>query len=79
MLEKDVRSWLKHGPGRDRPGRPGWAARVKPAPADRPADRLAAPEVAGLLAVLRTALAAYPDALAAVTRALEGTDAGRKT
>ncbi len=79
MLEKDVRSWLKHGPGRDRPGRPGWAALVRPAPADRPADLLASPEVVGLLATLRDVLAAYPEALAAVTRALEGPDGGKKT
>ena len=74
VLEKDVRAWLKHGPGRDRPGQPGWAAVVRPAPAREPggADLLRAPEVLQMLATLRTALAPYPEALAAATQAIAG-------
>src|SRR5947208_734663 len=28
-MENDPESWLKHGPGRDRPELPGWAAMVR--------------------------------------------------
>jgi hypothetical protein len=29
-MENDPRFWLKNGPGRDVPGKPGWAAMVRP-------------------------------------------------
>ncbi len=73
VMDNDVRSWLKHGPGRDLPGRPGWAALVKPAPPQRPAaELLAMPEFLRFVAILRAVLAPYPEALAAVTQALDG-------
>jgi hypothetical protein len=74
VLEKDTRGWLKHGPGRDLPGRPGWAALVRPAPptGKQGADWLASPEFLRIAALLRAALAPHPEALAAVARILEG-------
>ena len=73
-LEKDARGWLKHGPGRDLPGRPGWAALVRPAPPpEKHAVRwLASPEFAHFFALLRAALAPFPEALAAVERTFDG-------
>jgi hypothetical protein len=72
MLEKDVRSWLKHGPGRDLPGKPGWAALVRaaPLPGRRAFDLLSSPEFLRLVATLRAVLAPYPEALAAVAQAI---------
>ncbi len=73
-LEKDSRGWLKHGPGRDLPGRPGWAALVRPAPppVKQAVDWLASPEFRRFAALLRTALAPHPEALAVVARVLDG-------
>src|SRR6266446_2366239 len=34
--KKDPKFWLAHGPGRDRPGYPGWAGEVRPSPVDGP-------------------------------------------
>jgi hypothetical protein len=74
VLEKDTRGWLKHGPGRDLPGRPGWAALVRPAPPPpkQAVNWLASPEFARSAALLQGALALYPEALAAATHALDG-------
>jgi hypothetical protein len=74
VLEKDIRAWLKHGPGRDRPGRPGWAAVVRPVPppSKQTVDWLASPDFLRFAAMLRQVLAPYPDALAAVARMLSG-------
>jgi hypothetical protein len=73
MLDKDGRTWLKHGPGRDLPGKPGWAALAKPAP-PRPsaaANPLESPDITTVMAEVRASLAAFPDALAAATDAIE--------
>lgn len=74
VLEKDTRGWLKHGPGRDLPGRPGWAALVRPAPdpGKQAVDWLASSEFLHFTALLRAALAPFPEALAAVGRVLDG-------
>ena len=74
VLEKDVRTWLKHGPGRDLPDRPGWAAMGKPTPAaqkNKATDWLESPDFGRFVALLQAALAPYPEALAAVTRMLD--------
>lgn len=69
LLEKDVRTWLKHGPGRDLPDKPGWAALVRPTPPTRGMDLGSSPELLQLIAKFRVVLAAYPEALAALLRA----------
>jgi hypothetical protein len=68
LLEKDVRTWLKHGPGRDLPGKPGWAGMVRPAPPARAMDLGSSPEFLQLLAKFRVTLADHPEALAALMR-----------
>jgi hypothetical protein len=76
ILEKDARTWLKHGPGRDVPGKPGWASLARPSPSagDRGAELLSSPEMLQLLANMRAALAPFPEALAAVTRLVDKSD-----
>jgi hypothetical protein len=71
-LKADARFWLKHGPGREQGGNPGWAALARPTPPTSAAalDVFASPEVLQLLAVVRTALAPHPEALAMVTGAI---------
>ena len=69
VQEKDPRTWLKHGPGRELPGKPGWSALARPSlPSDRGVDLTAAPEFLHLLAKLRAALAPFPEALAAAAQ-----------
>jgi hypothetical protein len=71
VLESDVRTWLKHGPGRDRPGHAGWAAVARPVPPPKePMSLMSSAGVLQLLSEARTALALYPEALAVLTRAL---------
>jgi hypothetical protein len=71
LLEKDVRTWLKHGPGRDLPDNPGWAALVRPTPPTRAMDLGSSPEFLQLVAKFRVALASFPEALAALLRAID--------
>jgi hypothetical protein len=35
-FKKDPKFWLAHGPGRDRPGYPGWAGEARPNTPDGP-------------------------------------------
>jgi hypothetical protein len=72
-LGEDPRTWLKHGPGKELPNKPGWSALPRPALPKEEAvgDWLSSPVVLDLLTQLRSALAPYPDALAAVTKALK--------
>jgi hypothetical protein len=74
VMEKDVRAWLKHGPGREQPGKPGWTGLAKPtiAPPRPTAEFLASAEFLRFVATLRSVLADFPEALAAVAQALEG-------
>ena len=68
---KDTRFWLKHGPGREVPGRRGWTNPAKPTTGRRSAPRLfELPEVQQLLVVIMEALADFPEARAAVGKRL---------
>jgi hypothetical protein len=74
VMDKDARTWLKHGPGRDLASKPGWAAlpqAAAPAP-QGDADGAPSPELLRFVATVRTVLAPYPDALAALARTLNG-------
>ncbi len=64
-FKDDPKSWLKHGPGKEQPGKPGWSALTKSAGgSDSKATALFAnEELLQLLALLRKVLAKYPDAL----------------
>jgi hypothetical protein len=62
--EKSPLMWLKHGPGRERRGRPGWTNPVRPAPippASREDKPLENPQMQEMLAEVLEALMPYPD------------------
>jgi hypothetical protein len=73
MLDEDARFWLKHGPGRESPGNPGWANMVSPlfAPASETSNVFLSGEFLHFMATLRAALAPYPEAMMALSNALE--------
>ena len=73
MLDEDPRFWLKHGPGREGPGNPGWANMVSPMPpqTSETSNVFLSGEFLQFMATLRSALAPYPEALMALSNALE--------
>ena len=72
VLEDDPRFWLKHGSGKEAPGNPGWSGMTKPAAlgADPVMDVFACADFLRFMAALRSALAPFPDALMALSKAL---------
>lgn len=71
--DTDPKYWLKFGPGKDRPGRPGWSREVKPFIEDKSSTTvniLANPLINDLLTVILQALAPYPDARVAAAEAI---------
>jgi hypothetical protein len=72
VMEKAPHVWLKSGPGRESPGRPGWTRDVSalPPPDATPPLPLASPEWAALWNLIRQALEAFPDARLALAQAL---------
>src|SRR5262245_13838852 len=73
LLEKDKRTWLKSGPGRDVPDLPGWSnpARAPVAPPARgPANVLLSPGTLRLFDKILGAMAPFPEARAAVEAVL---------
>jgi hypothetical protein len=80
VLENDPRFWLKHGSGKETPGKPGWSGMAKPTltQGDPAVDVFACADFLRFMAILRLALAPYPDALMALSKALDQpTDASR--
>jgi hypothetical protein len=73
MLTDDPKFWLRSGPGREQPDNPGWTAVVRPLlTGDKTTINLfASPDFLAFLATLRQVLAPYPDALAALTQAMD--------
>lgn len=71
--EDDPAFWLKNGPGRDMPGKPGWAAMIRPiiGANQQNINLFMTPDFLEFLATLRAVLAPYPDALTALSIALE--------
>lgn len=79
-MEADPRGWLKHGPGKERPGNPGWAALAKPAPGRDPAlDLFTAPAFLQFMNRLRKILAPYPDLFTQVVQTVEASADGVST
>jgi hypothetical protein len=72
-MENDPRFWLKNGPGRDVPGKPGWAAMVRPilTANQQTINLFTSPDFLQFMATLRAVLAPFPEALNAVTTAIE--------
>jgi hypothetical protein len=68
-FDEDVRFWLKHGPGKEQPGNPGWSALTRPVEQRRRTadDIFACPTLLQLLNRLRAVVADNPTALAEVT------------
>ncbi|MFO0929166.1 MAG: hypothetical protein U0736_19440 [Gemmataceae bacterium] len=58
--------WLRNGPGRETPETTGWTGTVKPRGGRADASLLTDPQVRALLSALMDALAAFPEARAAV-------------
>ncbi len=75
--KKDPKFWLAHGPGRDRPGYPGWAGEIRPREAAEPIPTT--PDWSAVCVRLLHALAEYPEARAAAARALTDIQATRVT
>lgn len=64
--------WLRSGPGRDQPRRPGWSGPAKAGSSGEAGPpTLRHPEIQALLATILEALEPFPEARAAVVRALE--------
>lgn len=65
--------WLRCGPGKETPERPGWTGVARPAyQADASAANcLQTPEFQAFVQLLRRVLGPFPEALAALTQALE--------
>jgi predicted acyl esterase len=77
-LNKDPLAWLKAGPGKDVPDRPGWS---NPPKASLPSDQRAANlllhrETQEMLTTVLRLLAPYPEARAAVAAALSAPEEG---
>jgi hypothetical protein len=73
LFEKDPKTWLKSGPGKESRGNPGWSKEVAPAPpaGGRPGNVLASPQWQALWARILAALADFPEARAALAQALQ--------
>jgi hypothetical protein len=73
IVKKNPLAWLKHGPGRERSDMPGWTLPVRAAAArdQDAADTVARRELAQLCAELVKLLAGFPEARAAVAKALQ--------
>jgi hypothetical protein len=73
VLQSDPKTWLRSGPGRERPGDPGWTAVTKPiaTPHKQTINLLASHDFLAFLATLRRVLAPYPEALDALSTALD--------
>jgi hypothetical protein len=71
-MENDPRFWLKNGPGRDVPGKPGWAAMVRPilTANQQTINLFTSPDFLRFLATLRAVLEPFPEALQAITDAM---------
>jgi hypothetical protein len=63
--------WLRYGPGKEKPGAPGWsaAARAQP-PTPSEAEPLASPEFSAAVQRLLDVLAPFPEIRVAAARAL---------
>jgi hypothetical protein len=70
VFDKDPKFWLKHGPGKEAPGNPGWTGEVKPAATVQKAAVQESEAWMALSARLFQALADFPEARQAVAEVL---------
>jgi hypothetical protein len=72
-FQANPKVWLEHGPGRETPGKPGWAVGGKSAAQDVSEDKvLQQPELMRFLRELTEVLQGYPDAHPAVCEFCRG-------
>jgi hypothetical protein len=71
--KEDVRFWLKNGPGKEQPDNPGWAAMVRPllTGTNQTINLFSSRDFLAFMATLRAVLAPYPEALQALSIALD--------
>jgi hypothetical protein len=71
--KKDPRSWLTHGPGKERRGAPGWTnpGKARPATRKKADEALATEKLLELMGPILQALAPFPEARAAVAQELD--------
>jgi hypothetical protein len=73
VRDKDPKFWLKHGPGKETPGNPGWTGEVKPLPLPKGESLsiVAHPRWLPLCADLLKALTNFPEARLAAAQTLK--------
>lgn len=70
--EEDPRLWLRSGPGKETPNSAGWTTIVRPQVQSLNTVTLfTSPDFLQFMGTLRNVLAPYPDALQALTKALD--------
>lgn len=71
--EDEPRFWLKNGPGKETPKNPGWSTMMKPiiTQEHKTLNLFTSPDFLQFMATMRAVLAPYPEALAALTAALD--------
>ncbi len=78
-FENDPRAWLEHGPGRDRPGDPGWTSSTRPGAGSAAAENLLAnPELMDFLKRLLEGLEKFPDAHAHIVHMIADAEFRKK-
>ena len=66
-FQKEPKIWLQNGPGRERPGKPGWSATVKPVQEiSESINPLLSPEITDAFQALLQSLLPFPEARTAV-------------
>lgn len=73
VFNDDPKAWLRSGPGKETPDSPGWTGIVKPMIQhdNRTVNLFTSPDFIQFISLLRTILAPYPEALAALAAAME--------
>jgi len=80
LFENHPRTWLESGPGRDRPGEPGWSRPVNASALQvEQANMFLHPDILQVFEAVADALAPFPDARDCVTRILWPKTRGGKT
>jgi hypothetical protein len=77
VLKAKPLDWLKCGPGKERPGNPGWSTAARAQSGGRETNALRLPEMQRLVAALLDALSPYPEPRTVVARALDDQIRGR--
>jgi hypothetical protein len=70
VFKDDMHFWLRHGPGKEMPGSPGWSALAKPWTGTHQSREnfLLSPEFQAIRTLLDSTLEPFPEAHAAVVR-----------